>query len=237
MSSAYTSEILYHLVGHGRPEDDHTNLATLRDILTSMEIRTNKVSGYSGGKTLSIDPKRGCVDGEPIAQTVACFCDIPFELLALHASKYGRFGVGLDRSIVAEWGGRPVIYVPRVSPDSFQTNNTFCERVLTTWEGLQTFFPDVPTLSTSVLGAAPTSQIEAVAMAESELEQMLAFVKTFDVDLPLEHPENYYMEREWRKFGTLPLDMPLREIIAPVDCIEALRTDFPELRRLTFRSV
>lgn len=237
MSNSYTSEVLYHLVGHGRPLEDRTNLATLRAILASMEIRTNRVGEYRGGKTLSIDPKRGCVDGEPIAQTVSCFCDIPFDSLALHRSKYGRFGVGLTRSIVAEWGGRPVIYIPKVSPDSFQTNNTFCERVLTVWDGLQTFFPDRPTSSIRVIGAAPTSQIEAIDMVESELEEMLAFVKTFDVDLPIEHPENYYMEREWRRFGNLPLEMPLREIIAPEDCIEALRNDFPQLCHLTFRSV
>ena len=237
MPNAYTSEVLYHLVGHRRPGDDASNLATLRAILTSMEIRTNRVGNCSGGKTLSIDPKGGCVDGEPISQTVACFCDIPFESLSLHTSKYGRFGVGVARTIVAEWGGRPVIYIPRVSPDSFQANNTYCERILTVWDGLRTFFPDTSTSRPRVLGAAPRSRIEAVDMAASELAQMLAFVKTFNVNLPIDHPENYYMEREWRKFGNLPLHMPLREIIAPADCIEELRNDFPQLCQFRFRSV
>jgi hypothetical protein len=237
MSNSYTSEILYHLVGRRDPLDDDTNLATLRAILTSMEIRTNQVGEHSGGKTLCIDPERGCVDGEPIAQTVTCFCDIPFESLALHTSKYGRFGVGLDRSIVAEWGGRPVIYIPKISRSSSAINNTFCERVVTVWNGLQMFFPDMPISSTRVLGDDPKSPIEAVDMAESELAQMLAFVKTFDVDLRIVHTQNYYMEREWRKFGNLPLHMPLREIIAPRDCVESLRNEFPQLCQLAFRSV
>lgn len=237
MPNSYTSEILYHLVGRRDPLDDDANLATLRAILTSMEIRTNKIGKYSGGKTLCIDPKRGCVDGEPIAQTVTCFCDIPFESLKLHKSKYGRFGVGLDRSIVAEWSGRPVIYIPKVSRNFTAINNTFCERVMTVWDGLRDFFPDMPMSSTRTAGANPTSQIEAVDMAKSELAQMLAFIKTFDVDLPIDHPQNYYMEREWRKFGNLPLDMSLREIIAPPDCVGALRDEFPQLCLLTFRSV
>jgi hypothetical protein len=74
-------------------------------------------------------------------------------------------------------------------------------------------------------------------MAEGQLAKMLAFVKTFDVDLPVDHPQNYYMEREWRKFGHLSLDLPLREIIAPPDCREALRSEFPQLCHLQFRSV
>lgn len=237
MSNSYTSEILYHMVGHRDPLDDDTNFATLRAILISMEIRTNQVGDHRGGMTLCVDPYRGCIDGEPIAQTVTCYCDIPFESLALHTSKYGRFGLGLARSVVAEWGGRPVIYIPKVSRNSTVTNNTFCERVLTVWKGLQTYFPEISASSTSVLGDDPKSKIEAVDMAQSELAQMLAFVKTFDVDLPTVHPQNFYMEREWRKFGNLPLHMPLREIIAPPDCVEALRNEFPEFSHLAFRSV
>ena len=68
-----------------------------------------------GWLILTIDPDRGLVDGEPIAQTVTCFCDIPFDSLGIHTKKYGLFGVGVDRATVAEWGGRPVIYVPVVN--------------------------------------------------------------------------------------------------------------------------
>lgn len=199
------------MVGGRHPQDDEANLATLRAILTSMEIRTNQVGEHAGGMTLSINPVSGCIDGEPIAQTVTCYCDIPFDSLKLHTSKYGRFGVGLDRSIVAEWGGRPVIYIPHVSRNSTVGNNTFCERVLTAWKGLHMLFPDRPSSSTRIEGVDPKSAMEAVDLAESELEKMLAFVKRFEVDLPIDHPQNYYMEREWRKFGNLPLHMPLRE--------------------------
>lgn len=219
--------------------DDDANLATLRAILTSMEIRSSHVGEHSGSSraTLCVDSERGCVDGEPIAQTVTCFCDIPFESLALHTLKYGRFGVGLDRSIVAEWSGRPVTYIPVVSRYPSARNNTFCQEVLAVWSGLHSFFPDMPTSSIRVVGASPRSPTEAVDMAEGQLAKILAFVKTFDVDLPKDHPQNYYMEREWRKFGDLPLHTPLREIVAPPEYLEALRGEFPQLCHLEFRPV
>lgn len=235
--NSYTSEVLYHLVGHQHPLDDDSNLATLRAILASMELRTSRVGEYSGGKALSIDPRRGWVDGEPIAQTVVCFCDIPFKALSLHASKYGRFGVGVDRATVAEWGGRPVMYIPKVLRPSLPAINLFSERVLMVWNGLDRFFPALPGSTTRIVGAFPRSQIEAVDMAQDELAQMLAFIKVFDIDLPTDDQENYYMEREWRKFGTLQLRPALREIVAPPEHIEALRNEFPQVRELPFRSI
>ena len=53
---------------------------------------------------------------------------------------------------------------------------------------------------------------EATSLIERELQ---AFLKFWNVDLPEDHPENFYMEREWRKFGNLPLAPCLREIVAP----------------------
>ena len=39
MPTAYTSRVLYHLVGSKNPDNDSQNLETLRAILKSMELR------------------------------------------------------------------------------------------------------------------------------------------------------------------------------------------------------
>jgi hypothetical protein len=237
MINPYTSRVLYHLVGRRFPRDEKENYETLRKILKSMELRTNKVADKFGGITLQIDPNRGCIDGEPIAQTITCFCDIPFESLALHTSKYGRFGVGVDRKMVAEWGGRPVTYIPTIATNSTAANNRFCTNALNIWEGLQKHFPEMPTESVRYDGAPPLTPFEAVDLASSFVMKSLAFVKTFNVNLPDDHPENFYMEREWRKLANLPLHPCLVEVIAPAEYQKLLKDEFAHLARIPIRAV
>src|SRR5690606_25374472 len=108
----YVGQRLYHLVGGRQPDADEANFETLSAILRSMELRTCEVAGERGGIRTVRDPSRPVTNGEPIQQSVVCLCDIPWEDLAFHARRYGRFGLGVCRSVVAQWGGRPVIYVP-----------------------------------------------------------------------------------------------------------------------------
>ena len=237
MINPYTSRVLYHLVGRRIPQDERQNYETLRKILGSMELRTNSVADRSGGITLQIDANRGCIDGEPIAQTITCFCDIPFESLALHVSKYGRFGVGVDRKIVAEWGGRPVSYIPTVPTNATAANNRFCANALTIWKGLQTYFPEMPTESVRYDGAPAATPLEAADLASSFVTNSLAFVKTFNVTLPDDHPHNFYMEREWRKLANLPLQPCLVEVVAPIEYHDSLRSEFAHLAHIPMRAV
>lgn len=235
MSTAYTSRVLYHLVGRKAPNRDEQNFEILRAILKSMELRTNSVAGHSGGATLVIDPDRGCVDGEPIAQTIVCFCDIPFDCLGLHTLKYGRFGVGVDRGLVSRWGGRPVNYVPTTTDIGAGLSNYFSREVMNAWKGLNEHFPERPANRSRVVGAPPTTAEEALDLASNVISHLLAFVKTFDIDLSEDDPLNFYMEREWRKLARLELHLPLREIIAPESYHEQLQTEFPHLAHLPHR--
>ncbi|MBO9715474.1 MAG: hypothetical protein J7507_01345, partial [Pseudoxanthomonas sp.] len=96
----FVSDTLYHLVGSSRPDDDQSNLDTLCAVLRSMELRTCEVAGERGGIRMRIDPNRPLINGEPIEQAVVCLCDIPRSELPFHARRYGRFGVGVSRSVV-----------------------------------------------------------------------------------------------------------------------------------------
>ena len=59
-------------------------------------------------------------------------------------------------------------------------------------------------------------------------KDFLAFLKFYDGDLPVEDPEYYYAEREWRKFGVLGLELTLREIVVPATYEQALVECFPQ---------
>ena len=85
---------LYHFVGWGSADNDKKNFDTLCKVLGSKQIGL----ASSGGIRIDIDPTRKFEKGELIKQSITCYCDIPFNELDIHLAKYGRFGVGLDRS-------------------------------------------------------------------------------------------------------------------------------------------
>ncbi|MGQ4582482.1 abortive infection system antitoxin AbiGi family protein [Lysobacter sp. F60174L2] len=212
----FVSNTLYHLVGRGRPEADHDNFETLCAILRSMELRTCEVAGARGGARISRDPDRPIIDGEPAEQSVVCFCDIPRDQLWFHARRYGKFGLGLRRSVVAQWGARPVIYIPVSDRAHGNWGKRFGNNVKTVLSGLDSFFPSSLSPKTRVVGSpAVDAQDAADEAAHLIARDLQAFLKFWNVDLPDGHPENFYMEREWRKFGNLQLALCLEEIVAP----------------------
>lgn len=227
----FVGQRLYHLVGARRPGADQENFETLCAILRSMELRTCEVAGERGGMRTVRDPGRPVTNGEPIQQSVVCLCDIPREDLPFHARRYGRFGMGICRSVVAQWGGRPVIYIPFSKRAYGNWGARFPGEVKSVLEGLDRFFPDTPAVRSKAAGAPAQDAQEAVDEASSLITRDLqAFLKFWDVDLPEDHPENFYMEREWRKFGNLELASCLQEVVAPPRYHDELRTILDNLR-------
>lgn len=228
----YVSEVLYHLVGSSQPTHDRENFEVLRKVLRSGELWTNSVGGKRGLVMTKTDPDRPRTNGEFIEATVTCFCDIPRNLLGRHTSRYGRFGVGIDRTLAAGLGARPVIYLPEVPRDPFLIVNGLGERILQCAKDLDQFFPGPEGVSYSsrTMGAPAVDAADAADQAQTALvRDVLAFIKVFDVTLPEDHPENFYMEREWRKYGNMPLKETLREVIAPAEYHTALLSEFPGL--------
>lgn len=227
----FVGDRLYHLVGFRAPDADPENFQILRAILRSMKLRTCEVAGERGGIRTVSDSSRWVSDGEPILQSVVCLCDIPWGDLGFHARRYGRFGIGVCRSLVAQWGGRPVTYIPYSSRTPGTWGARFPAEVNSVLEGLERFFPDSPSVRTKVVGAPAQDAQEAVDDASTLIARdVRAFLKFWDIELPEEHPKNYYMEREWRKFGNLALAACLREVIAPPRYHDELRAILNELR-------
>ena len=143
---SFVSDTLYHLVGRRRPEADEENFEILSDILRSMELRTCEVEGARGGTRMLHEPNRTLINGEPAEQSVVCFGEFHRADLPFHAKRYGRFGVGVSKSVVARWGMRPVIYVPCSEKIAGNWGTRFAGQIRTVLEGLERFFPDSPLL-------------------------------------------------------------------------------------------
>lgn len=228
---SFASRTLYHFTGRPHPQDDQANFDTLCKILRSMTVRACEVEGSRNGIRIRRDPSRGVLNGEPIEQNVACLCDIPGSGWEFHARRYGRFGLGVCRSTVVKMGARPVIYVPV----SEAVGETWAERHLaeasTVLDGLERFAAEPPLEQLRVVGAPAIDIDDAMHEALGLIEKdYLAFVKFWNVDLPDDHEENFYLEREWRKFGDLRLASCLREIVAPVEYHAELKAIVEELK-------
>lgn len=209
----YASNILYHFVGSKDPDDHEANFATLCKILQSMRVGNHAVPCR-----IEIDYNRRMDKGELLVQSVVCFCDIPLtQLPHVHAKKYGRFGVGVDKVQFASSGGRPVIYVPFDRSPNAGFKNQFGQELLNAHRGLDEFLlKDAPSTRSRSVGSTPSSPEEAADLAKSLLaREVLAFLKYYDPTLPDDHGENYYMEREWRKFGNFELHRALRQVVVP----------------------
>ena len=225
------SRILYHFTGGPSPKDDQANFDRLCAILRSMTVRACRVGDSRCGIRTRWDPTRGLLNGEPIEQNVACLCDLLPEHWPFHARRYGKFGVGVCRSVAVQWGVRPAIYVPVSGKVHGSWAQLHLGEVSAVLEGLERFSAEARAERVRLVGAAVTDADDAMSQASSVIKRdYLAFVKFWDVDLPDDHEENFYLEREWRKFGDLPLASCLREVIAPPEYHDELKAIIAEMK-------
>lgn len=227
----YASDILYHFVGCGRPNADEENFAVLCAILESGQVRCRKV-GSGHPVAVQVDYDRNMEKGELVVQSVVCFCDIHLKQLPfVHSRKYGRFGVGVDLQTFAQDGGRPVIYMPRDPSPGAGIGNDLGRELLNVHRALSQFFlQDTPASHSRTIGALPSTPIEAASQATGHLaKDVLAFLKYYDLGLPEGDERNYYMEREWRKYGPFELHHSLRHVVVAPGYGAHLRQLFPRL--------
>lgn len=210
MPTPYISDELFHLVGRGHPTDHEANYETLLQILDSAGVSHPPHDRDWGAHRITINWDRNIFSEELIVPTVTCFCDIPYDALAIHMKKYGLFGLSFARQLLIKYGARPVIYMPLQPSDPNRGFGTiFCETLLDDleqiWRGFhEQLVEPVPERRSRPLGTKPSSQNDAaLAMDDAFTQHFLAFIKPFNSELPDDHPDNFYLEREWRRFGNL----------------------------------
>jgi len=209
MCEEYTSNELFHFVGRGHPEDDEGNFETLKKILSVGCVSHKPHENKWGTHTLTINWEKSLVAEELIVPTVTCYADIPLRSLAIHVKHYGRFGLSLPKELLIQYATRPVMYIPMRQDDWKSISGVTLLRDLeAVYKGYHKhvsakLIDPKETLSRS-LGAVPnTEQVAIRAMGSVFVSDFLAFIKPFNSHLDVDHPDNFYMEREWRKFGNM----------------------------------
>lgn len=108
LSQQYISDELTHFVGRGRQVEDQFDL--LCTILGGGVLhRPQTVNDFL--KPINPKPVGTLSDDVLYNRDIVCFCDIPFDDLHIHATKYSYFGLAFKKPFLVSQGATPVFYV------------------------------------------------------------------------------------------------------------------------------
>lgn len=209
MHIPYTSKELFHFVGHNHPLDDASNFRILKKILSDACVSYPPFDADWGAVSYTINWEESLLSENLIVPTVTCYADIPWDSLGLHIRKYGKFGLSFRKDKLIQFGARPVTYIPTRADDVLGIGGaTLLRDVEAVFKGYNALvssqLPESDEPYSRGLGSAPRTRDEAIELMEAIVEKyFLSFLKPFNSELDVDDPENFYMEREWRKYGKL----------------------------------
>ena len=199
----FLSDEFTHLVGRSAPEDDEQNYGILKKILASGYVLYRGAIPGESRTSVALDLDKSLASNALIVPTATCYCDIPLSNINFHARKYGRFGLSFHRDFLIRRGARPVMYVPTWSDDNLSAHGkTLLRDIQGTYRGFQQFLRKPLSerrARTRVLGREPDHADGVVDALDTLLAlQFLSFLKAYNAELPEDHIDYYYSEREWR---------------------------------------
>jgi hypothetical protein len=174
--------------------------------------------------------------GKMFDPAVICFCDIPVDDLGIHVSKYSPFGLAFPRDFLLARGVNPVLYLAedaKVDEGGGTIGDLFIEemnRALRLLSELQVAHshPKGAPRFRDVEGLPPGVPHDATLAHQFLLIRVFSLVKAFRGDSADEDPENYYMEREWRRYGDLDFALDdVSRVYLPKRFAKRLRADLP----------
>lgn len=241
MTNKYTSEELFHFVGHVSPGDNDRNYEVLKKVLKSRCISHPPHDGSWGETSHKIQWNHSLESEKLIIPTVTCYADIPYKSLSVvHMSKYGKFGIALPRQLLTRVGARPVTYIPMHSDDwGAPGGRSLLRDIEANIKGFKKQILDKQKMETSksrFVGEEPTSIEDVISNIETTLlKDFLAFIKPFDSELTNKHPNNFYMEREWRKHGNMKFETTqVTKVVVAKGYKTQINEDFPEYKDRIF---
>lgn len=231
---AYVSNELFHLVGRKEPFNHQKNAQILEKILQDGSISHPPHKKGWGNEGYTCDLNKSLLTEELIVPFVTCFCDIPFEELKIHYKKYGIFGLSLGRQLLIEYGARPVVYIPIFAEDWKGLRGRILlkdmENIYRSFQELVVDRNQKSSEKPRAVGKPLSTPEEAISAMDSIfLKEFLAFVKPFNSELSIDNPENYYLEREWRKYGNMQFTpQQVIKVLVAQDYEEYFRKNYPE---------
>lgn len=230
-NSNYTSDALYHFVGRGTLNDDERTFGILLNVLETMCVSHPPHKVGWGELTLEISPEASIIGDSLVAPRIVCFCDIPLDSMGIHRTKYGNFGVGIDRDYLARHGCRPVMYFP-YNPNDWGTayGKSLIEDIEAKFRAIRHLAEqEGATEFSRSMGDVPQhAQMSCIESAFSK--DFLAFVKAYDYTLPKKHEDCFYMEREWRRIGGVMFtNETLLSVVIPTGFKDRLLAKHPDL--------
>ena len=220
-------------MGHASPDDDCANYEKLGKILKSNCISHPPHDCTWGGVSHVTNWDHRLETEQLIVPWVTCYADIPVQALSIHLKKYGKFGVALPRSLLTKYGARPVMYIPMRSDDWESINGlTLLRDIEAIVKGFHEHVVDkqgAESKSDRTLGEKPNTPETAIFEMESmTFKDFLAFIKPFNSELADDHPSNFYLEREWRKYGNMKFEITqISTVVVAKGYAERVARDFP----------
>lgn len=228
----YVSHELTHFVGRDDPSDEE-RFRRFCQVLSSGKLLPGGREDAVGN--MQVQFQRPLSSNEVYLPEMICFCDIPPEDLDLHMGKYSRFGIAFPKNFLIAEGANPVFYLCREAvctdhhriegdPQRVRCREGFFDDV---WREWITNLLNVMTKR----GWKPGDRVDP-AKHHTRMESLLqwyvfAYVKFFDKNLPDDHPDNYYMEREWRIIGRVKFQLgDVSTVILPRDYSARFRDGF-----------
>jgi hypothetical protein len=203
-SSRYVSEELVHFVGRTAASDEAAYERVVTIVQDGWLLSHNARKRDQRNENIAafeLRPAASLNSNDRYIPEMICFADIPTDALRVHTPKYGRFGLGFNKRFLIPKGARPVYYVPRGAKTQPMAKY---DEIAEDWDELaELFVLEVDprfggTTRSGQHGSADIGEAPAGRIADWVGHDWLAHVKFFDPNLPEDHADNYYMEREWR---------------------------------------
>lgn len=237
MKTRYVSDELFHFVGHKHPTNDELNYGILKKVLKNRCVSHSPHENGWGSVSHIVDLEESLLSEKLIIPTITCYADIPKESLDIHIKKYGKFGLSFPKNLLIKYGARPVMYIPTRSDDWGSIHGkTLIKDIEAIYKKFNKNFDSKLDESQSrPLGIEPTNEHDLIHGIDSIFaKDFLAFIKPFDSELEQDNPDNFYMEREWRKHGNLKFepDQVCQIYVASPKYALDVKSEFPHFAHL-----